>query len=378
VGNGKGHLCMTDFRNLDFSNKKNLRTNTPPSRSSRFLVSTAICALVASGVLTAIAEPAGAQEPYDEDLITYHTGALSLGKTDGVDANLDNSKDINLTEIRVGTAMGAHAISVYAHGSQTLHKPGGPAGNITIKQSGDLTSSNLADDTIASTSSVLRAISVGGEGNEADHRDKRKAGNGGSGGDITITNSGTIVSDVEQTYAIHAISYGGIGGYQDPESSKYPAGLGGKGGRVTLINSNNVTSNRSDAAAIVLQSLGGPSGRDEIQQRSEKRRQAASLTLKSQTSGKPIGHLHKGRPLGGYCCAKRRRRVTSPTISPTGRRGPSAAETAVLLISILVETRSLQAAISLMASSARASAVRPACLQRARPDPTVGMHQQSA
>lgn len=275
---------MAEFRGRKPSVNEVSNTNAPRSRISRLLASTAICALAASGVLTALTEPAGAQEPYDEDLITYHTGALSLGKTDGADANLDNSKDINLTEIRVGTAMGAQAISVYAHGSQALHKPGGPAGNIIIKQSGDLSSSNLADDTIAGTSAVLRAISVGGEGNGADHREKRKAGNGGSGGDITITNSGAIVSDVKKTYAIHAISYGGIGGYQDTESNKYPAGLGGKGGRVTLINSNDVTSNRSDAAAIVLQSLGGPSGRDETHS-DLKSGGAVSLILKALESG---------------------------------------------------------------------------------------------
>jgi uncharacterized protein YhjY with autotransporter beta-barrel domain len=225
---------------------------------------------------------AGAQDA-DPDIVVYHTGALSLGKSDGLDAQLENRSTIDLSEVRVGTAMGPQAIRVLTSGAQ-YPRPGGAAGHITITQSGTLTSSNLANETIANTSAVMYANSRGGEGINADHEQKRQAGNGGSGGDIAINNNGDIVSNVEQTYGIHAVSYGGTGGAQDTHSSKYPAGLGGKGGRVTLINQGNVTTTKADAAAIVLQSLGGPSGRDETQS-DLKSGGSVSLTVNNKAPG---------------------------------------------------------------------------------------------
>jgi len=100
---------------------------------SGLFLSAAVCAFAASGVLTVQTIEAGEQDA-DPDLIVYHTGALSLGKSDGADAELENSSTIDLTEVRVGTAMGAQAIRVLTFGTQ-YPKPGGPAGDITISQS---------------------------------------------------------------------------------------------------------------------------------------------------------------------------------------------------------------------------------------------------
>ncbi|WP_420408280.1 hypothetical protein [Hoeflea sp.] len=271
---------------MDIMDSSHCQTGRRPKQCrepvSHLFLSAAVCAFAASGVLAAQTIKAGAQQN-DPDLIVYHTGALSLAKSDGVDAVLKNSSTIDLSKVRVGTAMGAQAVRVLSFGSG-YPRPGGPAGDISITQSGALTSSNTAGDPIANTSAVVYANSRGGEGLSADHEEKRHAGNGGSGGDITINNSGNIVSNVEQTYGIHAVSYGGTGGDQDTHSSKYPAGLGGKGGRVTLINRGDVTTTEADAAAIVLQSLGGPSGLD-LTHSDLKSGGAVSLTLQNKASG---------------------------------------------------------------------------------------------
>ncbi|MEP3435910.1 MAG: hypothetical protein ABJN75_03885, partial [Hoeflea sp.] len=259
-----------------------LPRNPKRMQASGLLRSAAVCAFVASGVVTAQTPGASAQEA-DPDLITYHTGALSLSKADGDDAELDNAATIDLTEIRVGTAIGAPAIRVGAVGTEYPH-PGGPGGDITINQSGNLTTSNTAGDGIVSTSAVVTATSRGGTGLYGRHTDRQQAGNGGSGGEIVITNSGNIVSNVEQTYGIHAASYGGEGGQADPDSSKYPAGIGGKGGRVTLVNQGDITTKGADSAAVVLQSLGGPAGQDEDYS-DLKSGDKVTLTLKTKASG---------------------------------------------------------------------------------------------
>ena len=142
-------------------------------KGSELLLSSAVCAFVASGVLTAQTTSIRAQEA-EPNLVRRHTGALDLWSPDGADATLDNSDAIDLTEIRVGTAMGAQAVRVYSSGRQYPH-PAGPGGDITINQSGNLATSNVPGDTIASTSAAVRAISEGGRGLDADHEKKRHA-----------------------------------------------------------------------------------------------------------------------------------------------------------------------------------------------------------
>lgn len=260
------------------------------TKASELLLSAAVCAFVASGVLTAQPTEAQAQQA-DPDIIKYHTGALSLGKPKGGDARLDNSEAIDLKETVVGTAEGAKAIRVNTYGVQ-YPDPGGPAGNITINQSGNLSTSNSSSNPIVSTSAALHASSTGGKGldahanNHAHGTNHQHAGDGGSGGDIVITNSGNIVSNVKQTYGIHAATYGGEGGHADPANSHYHAALGGKGGRVTLVNQGDISTTKAQAAAIVLQSLGGPGGQD-LHHSDLKSGDKVSLTLKSRLSGGP-------------------------------------------------------------------------------------------
>jgi len=129
---------------------------------------------------------------------------------------------------------------------------GGSAGDVFVKQSGDLAGRS---GTPAGNSALLLVYSRGGEGGGGG-----QAGRGGTAGQVNLTVTSNIAATGGRLAGIWAQSRGGAAGAGGNPQAWADSHPGGDGGVVTVVASGAVTTDGSNAPAIVAESLGGAGG----------------------------------------------------------------------------------------------------------------------
>jgi hypothetical protein len=147
----------------------------------------------------------------------------------------------------------------------------GNGGNVTVIQSGDITTSGV-------DANGITAQSVGGGGGMGGNVDRgignfginaafgNGGGNGGNGGTVTVTSDGHITTSNSASYGIFAQSVGGGGGVvgslgnlDSPYLLSFAGSTGGHGdgGAVKVTHSGDITTYGTAADGIFAQSVGG-------------------------------------------------------------------------------------------------------------------------
>ncbi|WP_132031555.1 autotransporter outer membrane beta-barrel domain-containing protein [Aquabacter spiritensis] len=130
---------------------------------------------------------------------------------------------------------------------------GGWAGDVFVKQSGDLAGRS---GTPAGNSALLLVYSRGGEGGGGG-----QSGRGGTAGQVNLTVTSNITATGGRLAGIWAQSRGGAAGAGGNPQAWADSHPGGDGGVVTVLASGAVSTDGSNAPAIVAESLGGAGGK---------------------------------------------------------------------------------------------------------------------
>jgi hypothetical protein len=198
--------------------------------SQRWLTTVAVCSLVATGVLAASAERASAQ-------------TQTVVRDDrGVGAMIENRQSLELpagSPVAPGISALIDARSVGRDGLFLLRPPTA-GGNVTVRNSGDLSSS------VPAVGGIL-AVSEGGAGATVPVVSASVAiGLGASAGDVLVENSGSITLHGDAAHGIAARSIGGPGG-EGLSSAVEPWPPRKSAGAVTVI----LGQNASGAAPLI-------------------------------------------------------------------------------------------------------------------------------
>jgi hypothetical protein len=154
----------------------------------------------------------------------------------------------------LGYSGGAHGVTQNADGLQH-DVTGAAAGSVQIVNTGPITTGSYVGQGIAPsnpTNAGIMALSIGGDSAATEqHGSWIALGQGGAGGNVTVTNSGIITTTADLSPDIFALSEGGSG------SSGASLLAGGAGGAVTVTTAATLGTSGNQSSGIVAISAGG-------------------------------------------------------------------------------------------------------------------------